>query len=114
MQIDFEKLPRFKPQSMMILTLIGQWSHAFGVPEDAIIDQIYTAHAWASSNPKKAPKKNMTRFLWSWMRQAKSYGNLVVPKSKTPKRIEPDIVEDMTFEEMQEIRRRNFPQANKC
>jgi hypothetical protein len=106
MRIDFEKLPRFKTQSMQILSLVPQWAHAYQVPEDAIVAQIYTAHAWADSNPKKAPKKMMTRFLWSWMGQAKRYGNLRVKEVVQPRAPEPE--PEMTFEEMQEIRRQNF------
>lgn len=109
MEIDFEKLPRFKPFAMTIMTLVPQWADAYEVPRDAIVNQIYIAHAWADSNPKKSPKKNMPRFLFSWMASAKRYGNLRTPqKPPAPRAPEPE--RDMTVEEMREIRRRNMPQ----
>jgi hypothetical protein len=94
---------------MQILTLVPQWAEAHQVPREAIVNQIYIAHVWADSNPKKAPKKNMTRYLDSWMKQAKKYGNLRVPPPPSVPR-PPDPEGDMTVEEMREIRRRNMPQ----
>lgn len=110
MDLDFTKLPRFKNDAMKVWALIPQWAHAYQVPNEAIIQQLYIAHAWCDSNPKKAPKKQIARFLWSWMGQAKRYNNLVVKKREGPKPAQPEPKEDMTFEEMQEIRRRNMPQ----
>jgi hypothetical protein len=109
LELNFEKLPRFKNHAMRIWSLVPQWAHAHQVPEEAIVSQIYIAHAWADSNPKKAPKKNMTRYLDSWMKQAKRYGNLKVAPAKPVPRA-PDPEGDMTVEEMREIRRQNFPQ----
>lgn len=108
MDLNFEKLPRFKNDAMKIWQLIPQWAHAHQVDQGAVINQIYIAHAWLDSNPKKAPKKLITRFLWSWMGQAKRYGNLKTPQKAVPKVIEAHN-EDMSVEEMEEIRRRNFP-----
>lgn len=110
MVLDFERLPRFKPQAMKIVSLTRQWAYAHGVPEEAVITQIYTAHAWCDSNPKRAPKKDMARFLWSWMGQAKRYGNLVVRAKEAPREPVVENEGDMTVEEMRAIRRRNMPQ----
>lgn len=106
MRIDFEKLPRFKSSAMKVLQLIPQWAHAHTVSEEAVVSQIYTAHAWCDSNPKRAPKKNVTRFLWSWMGSAKRYGNLRVPEKVAPRPVEAE--PDMTFEEMVAIRKQNM------
>jgi hypothetical protein len=109
LEIDFAKLPRFKHHAMTILSLVPEWAHAHQVPEDAIRSQIYTAHAWCNSNAKKAPKKNVVRFLWSWMASAKRYGNLKTPQAPASPR-PPDPEGDMTVEEMRAIRRQNMPQ----
>ncbi len=110
MDLDFRTLHRFKVSALMIISLIPEWANAYQVPEDAIKGQIYTAHAWCNSNPKKAPKKQITRFLWSWMGAAKRYGNLKTPEAVQRKVLEPLPEPDMTFEQMQEITRQNMPQ----
>ncbi len=109
MELNFEKLPRFKLHAMQIVTLVPQWAEAHQVSCEAIVNQVYIAHAWAESNPKKAPKRNMPRFLFNWMSHAKRYGNLRMP-APPPVPRQPDPEVDMTPEEMQEIRRRNMPQ----
>lgn len=91
---------------MKVLVLIPQWAHAHQATEDAIREQIYTAHAWCDSNPKKAPKVNVTRFLWSWMGQARRY-NTLMKKPVIKLRVE-EVESDMTIEEMQAIRRKNL------
>jgi hypothetical protein len=108
LELDFDKLPRFKKDAMQILTLVPQWAAAHEVPQAAIVNQIYTAHAWADSNPKKAPKKYPVRFLWSWMGSAKRYGNLKSPQAPAAKLLEPKPNYDMTPEEMIAIRERNM------
>ena len=108
MEIFFEKLPRFKSHAMQIIHLIPQWSFANEVSPEAITRQLYIAHAWCDSNPKRAPKKDPARFLWSWMRQAKKYGNLTATPRDTTYREAPT-QEDMTVEEMIAIRRQNMP-----
>lgn len=105
MELNFERLPRFRSHAMQILSLVPQWAEAHGVPRDAIVNQIYIAHVWADSNPKKAPKKNMSRYLDSWMKSAKRYGNLRAPEVKVEKAPEPPPSYDMSVEEMIEIRR---------
>ena len=109
MDLDFTKMPRFSKDSMKIWKLIPEWSLAHQVEPQAIISQLYTAHAWIESNPKKAPKRLITRFLHSWMAQAKRYGNLKV-KAEPWKPAPPEPEGDMTIEELQEIRRKNMPQ----
>lgn len=108
MDLEFDKLPRFQKDSMKIFGLIPQWAHAHQVPEPAIISQLYIAHAWCDSNPKKAPKKQVTRFLWSWMAQAKRYNNLKTPQKAIPKAPEVLPEADMTIEEMKAIRMQNM------
>ncbi len=108
MDLNFEKLPRFKNDSMKVWSLVPQWAHAHEVSEQAIIAQIYTAHAWCDSNPKRAPKKQVTRFLWSWMGQAKQYGNLKTKPAETPKPKDYEENRDMTYEEMVAIRQQNM------
>lgn len=105
--LDFEQFPRFKMASFQIVTLIPQWAKAYEVETEAIIRQIPIAHAWCNSNPKKAPKTNPVRFLHNWMRIAKKMGNLV---SRQPDRRykEQATEEDMSVEEMIEIRKRNM------
>lgn len=109
MDLDFEKLPRFKKKTAQILPLLGEWATVHDVPLEAIIDQLYTAHAWCNANPKRAPKKDPVRFLWAWMRQAKRWGNLKsrIPVAPRPKESEPE----MSYEEMVRIRRQNMGHA---
>lgn len=108
MEIDYTKLPRFKMNAFEISNLIPQWAEAYEVPVAAIIRQIPIAHAWADSNPKKAPKKNMTRFLHTWMRNAKKYGNLIAAPLDRRYHDAP-LEADMTMAELKEIQRRNMP-----
>ena len=75
--IDFSQAPRFKPFQFQIVTLVPEWARAFEVEPAAIERQIPIAHVWMVSNPKKAPKKDMIRFLNNWMRIAKKMGSLV-------------------------------------
>jgi hypothetical protein len=105
-ELNFEKLPRFKNESVRIWSLIPQWAHAYQVSNEVIISQLYTAHAWIDSNPKRAPKKLVTRFLWSWMGQAKKYGNLRTPDKIKPRVAEPE--PEMSYEEMVAIRKANM------
>lgn len=108
MKIDFEKTPRFKFHQIQINRLIPQWAFAHQVSEDEIVRHIYQAHAWCDSNPKKAPQKNPVRFLWSYLRLAKKYGNLVATRRDTTYRDEP-VEGDMTVDELIAIRKQNFP-----
>lgn len=106
--LDFNRLSRFKEFQFEILRLVPEWALAYGVSEEAILRQIPWAHGWCSSNPKKAPKSNVIRFLFNWMRKAKEMGTLRVPEVQAvnPSEIIPP--RDMTADEMMEIRRKNF------
>ncbi len=110
MDLDFTKMPRFMKESFKVWQLIPQWCHAYQVPEDVIIAQIYIAHAWCDSNPKKAPKKLIGRFLTSWMAAAKRYGNLKMPSVPVvpPSTKDANFAEDMTVDEMIAIRKANM------
>lgn len=87
--------------------MIPTWAIAFGVDEKAIIRQIPIAHAWIDSNPRKGPKRDIIRFLFNWLTKAQKFGNLVAEVKVNAYKEKPTN-EDMTVEEMQEIRRRNM------
>lgn len=105
--LDFDKMPRFKSRASDIFRMIPQWAFAFEVPEPEIIRQLGEAHAWIECNPKKAPKKNVMRFLNSWMHAAKRYGNLRVNR-QVPVVRTADPEPDMSVEDLLAIRRKNF------
>ena len=100
-------MPKWMPEACDIMALTETWARAYQVPREAIVRQIPLAYAWCLSNTKKAPKKQITRFLYTWMKNAQRWGNLRVPAPV--QRREPDPEGDMTVEEMREIRRRNMP-----
>ena len=105
--LDFRLMPKWMPEALEIQALIETWARAYDVPREAIIRQIPIAYAWCMSNKNKQPKKNVIRFLFNFMRKAKEFGNLTVaPKQNLYKEEKTD--DDMTIEEMQEIRRRNL------
>lgn len=106
MSLDFSLLPRFRNGQARIFSLLREWAVAYKVPEAAIEDQIRTAHAWCNANPRKAPKKDAVRFLFNWMGKANKYGNL--GSSRHENYHEPETKEDMTFEELIEIRKKNL------
>lgn len=109
--LDFDKLTRFQGFQMQIMTQIPIWSEAYKVEREEIERQILLAHGWLINNPQKRPKKLIMRYLSNWMSIADRKGSMrravekVVPKAT-------EAESDMTFEEMQEIRRRNFPQRH--
>lgn len=108
---DFRQMPLWMPEALDIMALVGTWAQAYEVPRDAIVRQIPIAYAWARANKKQAPKKQITRFLHTWMRNAKKWGNLVVAQ---PDRRYKDSIpdEDMTFEEMIAIRQKNMKRSS--
>lgn len=84
-------------------------------PDVNIRSQLGWAHAWCVANPKKAPKKDFARFLNYWMQgeQKKALSPIRAPimtkaALDRQKEFEQNHQDDMTFEEMQEIRRRNM------
>jgi hypothetical protein len=109
--LDFERLPRFKPFAHSIVEQISRWAFAYMVTTEVIMQQIPIAHVWIENNPKKAPKRNVMRFLNNWMAQAKRYGNLTIKQDIVPPSVihapKPEETE-MTIEEMQAIRKANF------
>jgi hypothetical protein len=107
-ELDFQKMPDWMPDALEIMALIETWARAYEVPREAILRQIPIAYAWSRSNKRRAPKKQVTRFLHTWMRNAKGWGNLVVAQPDRRYRAE-EPEPDMTVEEMREIRRQNMP-----
>ncbi len=105
-ELDFRAMPKWMPEAIEIMALVETWAKAYGVPREAIVRQIPIAYAWAQSNKKKAPKRNILRFLFNWMQQAKRWGNLKVPEK--PQVRAPDPAPDMTVEEMIAIRKANM------
>lgn len=105
--MNMNDLPRFKSFHFLITCQVPVWAKAFGVEENEIERQIGIAHAWADNNPKKAPKRDVMRYLQNWMQIAEREGSLRRgAKSVLYKDDAKD--GDMTPEEMQEIRRRNL------
>lgn len=103
--LDFNSLPRFKPQAYGILQMIPVWAKSFEVDEKAIVRQIPWAHGWCESNKAKAPKKNMVRFLFNWMSRAKKLGNLVsIPVSDHYKETVPHEDEVLTGDDFKRMR----------
>lgn len=105
--IDWNFLPRFKASQFTILCLIPEWAAAYEVDPAAIERQLPIAHIWCQSNPKRAPRRDVVRFLHNWMRIAKERGTLVTqePDRKYRETI-PEA--DMSIEEMIEIRKQNM------
>lgn len=94
------------PYSLEIMALIDTWARAYRVPREAIIRQIPIAFAWSKSNKNKAPKKNVIRFLFNFMRKAQEFGNLRVPPAAGPQ--PKDLETDLTYEEAVAIRKQNM------
>lgn len=110
-ELNFQQMPKWIPEALEIQALVETWARAYEVPREAIIRQIPIAYAWAMSNKNKAPKKNIIRYLFNFMRKAKEFGNLTVaPKSQIYK--EEIVEEDMTIEEMRKIREENMGRKN--
>jgi hypothetical protein len=107
---DFSKLPRFRKHAHRVIELVPQWAMAYQVDELAIWRQLPIAHVWCEANPDKAPKKNVIRFLNSWMRQARSFGNLVVVQTSRPY-VEPLIAPEdlLTYEDILDSKERKTP-----
>ena len=105
--MDFNRLPRFKAFQFQIVCQISTWAEVFEAEPKEIERQIGIAHAWADNNPKKAPRKNVMRFLNNWMQIADRKGSMrksASPPAPKPPESEPN----MTFEEMVSIRQKNM------
>lgn len=109
-ELDFRRMPKWMPEALDIMAMIETWARAYEVPREAIIRQIPIAYAWAQSNKNKAPKKLVLRYLNNFMRKAKEFGNLTVQARTLPPPPRVESEPDMSFEEMQEIRRGNMGQ----
>ncbi len=107
--IDFDHLPRFRKFQVTILGMIGEWASTYKVPDDMIEKQILEAHAWVLSNPKKAPRERILRFLNSWMAAAERYHNLRRKAFLPPPPAAPPAY-DMSVSEMIAIRKKNMGQ----
>jgi hypothetical protein len=105
--LDFDRLTHFQKFQVTILGMIGEWARTYQCPDEMIERQIREAHSWVRCNPKKAPKKNILRFLNSWMKSAERYHNLRRKEYLPPPPIESEPV--MTVEEMVAIRKKNMP-----
>lgn len=109
--LDFRAMPKWMPEALEIQALIDTWAWAYQVPREAIIRQIPIAYAWAQSNKNKAPKKNVIRYLFNFMRKANEFGNLKIREpEKTYKEAHPE--EDMSVDEMISIRKQNMKGQN--
>lgn len=109
--IDFSHLPRLKPFQFEITCKLSEWARTFEVDEVEIERQILYAAGWIQNNPKKAPKKDMMRFLYNWLLIAKRKGSLIAKRQDITYKEKPsEDDEELSLDEMREIRRRNFPQ----
>lgn len=100
-------MPGFMPEALEIMTSIDDWAKAHQVPREAIIRQIPIAYMWTRSNKKRAPKKNIMRFLDNWFKRAKEHHNLT-SQQPVHKYVDNVPEEDMSIDEMIAIRKRNF------
>jgi hypothetical protein len=109
--LDFKTMPKWMPEALEIQMLVDVWARAYEVPREAIVRQIPIAYAWAMSNKNKAPKTRICRYLHMFMKKAKEYGNLTVKPKGSPYK-EASVKDDLTYEEMVEIRKRNMGQTD--
>lgn len=98
-------MPRFKGCQYQIMSLVDDWAGAFEVPRESIERQIPIAHSWCQSNPRKAPKRNVPRFLFNWMSKAKQYGSLGNHKRVSYKEEKPEEDEVMTADDFAAMRK---------
>lgn len=101
--MDFEKLPRFKMHSMEIVCKVSEWESLFHVDREEIKRQIGLAHGWIDVNPKKAPKKNVMRYLYNWLCIAQRKGSLLQRPREVFKELEPES-EVMTGDDFAKMR----------
>lgn len=102
--MDFMKLPRFKSQAVEIVCKMPEWAETFKVDVAEIERQMGFAHGWADNNPKKAPKKNMIRYLYNWMLIAERKNSLRKRKVENFKENRADDNEIMTGEDWKRMR----------
>lgn len=99
---------------MQIVLLIDEWARAYDVPRSEIIRQLPWAHGWCVTNPKKAPKKNVVRFLFNWLRKANQMGNL--KKARIPEKLTHELVDDapLTRAEQLEMHQQTVKALKRC
>lgn len=103
--LDFRLMPKWMPEALEIQALVDTWARAYKVPREAIVRQIPIAYAWAMSNKNKAPKTRVLRFLHTFMRKAKEFGNLTVEtKKQNFKEAKPVDEEVMTSDDFRRMR----------
>jgi hypothetical protein len=105
--VDYYLLPRFREFQVKIAHAMQDWHVAFGVDLKEIERQVRIAHAWCDNNPRRAPKKDIPRFLNNWMQIADRKGSLKKMSAPIAPRA-PEVETDMSYEEMVEIRKRNM------
>jgi hypothetical protein len=104
--IDLSAAPKFQESLVEITQKIPQWAETFKVEYQEIERQIGFAVGWALINPRKAPKKNVMRFLFNWFLIADRKGSMRRTAKVAPR--EPDPEPDMSIAEMIAIRKKNF------
>jgi hypothetical protein len=108
--MNFEKLPRFQGESLGIVCKVPEWADLiFKVGLEEIERQIHLAHGWADANPRKAPKKNMVRYLYNWLLIAQRKGSLLQkPRENYQeiKTVDDEIMTGDDFSKMREAIRR--------
>lgn len=83
--------------------LARNWKEAY--PTLNIREQLILANTWCVTNPKKAPKKNVGRFLNTWMKRAHEW-SLRLPKPKIYVESIPDEDQLLTWEDICESKRK--------
>lgn len=103
--MNFDKLPRFKMEALAIVCKIPEWADdVFKVNAEEIERQIHLAHGWADANPKKAPKKNIIRYLYNWLLIAQRKGSLLKKQRENFKETVADDSEIMTGDDFARMR----------
>lgn len=103
--MDFNLLPRFKAFQFEIITRVPEWARAYEVDPPEIERQIPIAHAWCQNNRRKAPKKDIMRFLNSWMGIAKRSGSLQSTKTNSIFKEKPPEDETMSGDDWARMRK---------
>jgi hypothetical protein len=103
-KLDWRNMKMWAPESIEIMALLNDWSRAYEVPIEMIERQIPIAYGWCLSNKKKAPKKNIIRFLFNWMRLAKKHGTLDISHKKMYKEDRPPEESIMTGDDFKRMR----------
>ena|SRR6266446_6230044 len=103
--MDFDRMPKFKSLAFEIVTRIGDWAWCYEVDCKDIERQVAIAHMWIVNNPKRAPRKDIMRFLNNWMSIASRIGSLS-RKTATFKESLPDPQDVMSGNDFARMRER--------